>query len=911
MFDILLSQSVAGQLSQSTVLAAGGLAANAYDIFPITGQSNAAGFPEAGIDPVLDAAIADAVEFLSTDQYKTAKDPLDHPGTPRSPNWPNTIGLQMSFVKDYAAGSLATGRRALLVAGADGGSGFDKSPASEDWGPDGLRTQYVIDQTNKALAANRANVVKAILHHQGEAERLVASRQIHIDNTKNLYYRLKAGFSGDDTPALILGELQNDWIASTNADNRGQIQAAIRALQYLLANCAYVSASGLAGGVGGELVHFTAASLRLFGSRYYTALAGLASSNTVVVDDDFINNPNAAAETQSSNAQSTKWFAPDSDGVLQEYAANTIAVTHDISTGTPRGVLIEPDSENLVPVGNYRDVTQSDWTKSAGMSVARDAVGIDGAANTACTLSNTSGSNRFVRHDGNDGVASESRTGSIYVKRGSGVGSVRFSSNGGSNTVNIESLLSTDAWTRVEDTRTTVNPRITVFVDVQGDSVVVDWAQLEAGGIVTSPMEGGSTRVQNVIKITDAGIIAEINGGAVTLGVEYEPIVTTSTNAVIAALDRTSLTNFVALRAISGQQRGQVFFNNSNELQVDQGPITAGEIHRGMIAVDSDGAGEGNACFDGLVGTQDTSVDLPTFQTITIGHATASGGGDNFFFHGYIRKLLVHKSRLSDDTMSDVTFETIQKMAKGAIAHYSLRIGDQIAVTVRRSSDNAEADFTGLEIADGTLTSWVGSGNDGMVKTWHDISGQGNDATQATDNNQAKIVTGGSLNVVNGKPCIQYDGTNDNHAIANFTGGSDAQANTILAIAKKDNTNTNEAIFDGGTATTRHVLYSGSGGNITQFAGVVRDTGVAADTAQSIYTSLFNGSGSDVWRNGTRLGTAANSGVQALDGFTIGSFYNNGSYWDGSITEIIVWPDDKTGDRLQIEEKLNEHYEVF
>jgi hypothetical protein len=58
----------------------------------------------------------------------------------------------------------------------------------------------------------------------------------------------------------------------------------------------------------------------------------------------------------------------------------------------------------------------------------------------------------------------------------------------------------------------------------------------------------------------------------------------------------------------------------------------------------------------------------------------------------------------------------------GAAAAYSLRQLSNAytgpVVTVRRSSDDAEADFKASEIDDGTLTAFCGAG-DGLVKTWH------------------------------------------------------------------------------------------------------------------------------------------------------------------------------------------------
>jgi hypothetical protein len=90
----------------------------------------------------------------------------------------------------------------------------------------------------------------------------------------------------------------------------------------------------------------------------------------------------------------------------------------------------------------------------------------------------------------------------------------------------------------------------------------------------------------------------------------------------------------------------------------------------------------------------------------------------------------------------------------GAAAAYSLRQLSNAytgpVVTVRRSSDNAEADFKASEIDDGTLTAFCGAG-DGLVKTWHDQSGNGRDASQGTAANQPKIVDSGSLVTEGGK----------------------------------------------------------------------------------------------------------------------------------------------------------------
>ena len=101
----------------------------------------------------------------------------------------------------------------------------------------------------------------------------------------------------------------------------------------------------------------------------------------------------------------------------------------------------------------------------------------------------------------------------------------------------------------------------------------------------------------------------------------------------------------------------------------------------------------------------------------------------------------------------------------GAAAAYSLRrlrtayTGD--AIRVRRASDNTEQDigFVDNELDTSALTTFC-SGTDGFVTTWYDQSGNGYDATQGTASNQPQIVSSGSVLTENGKPCVNFTGTN-------------------------------------------------------------------------------------------------------------------------------------------------------
>jgi hypothetical protein len=100
-------------------------------------------------------------------------------------------------------------------------------------------------------------------------------------------------------------------------------------------------------------------------------------------------------------------------------------------------------------------------------------------------------------------------------------------------------------------------------------------------------------------------------------------------------------------------------------------------------------------------------------------------------------------------------------LVPGAAAAYSLRsLSNSYAgpvVTVRRSSDNTEEDFTATEVSDGTLAAFCGAG-DGFVYRWWDQSGNANHAVAASDATEPRIVDSGILATDGdtGKPALEF-----------------------------------------------------------------------------------------------------------------------------------------------------------
>jgi uncharacterized protein (TIGR02145 family) len=100
-----------------------------------------------------------------------------------------------------------------------------------------------------------------------------------------------------------------------------------------------------------------------------------------------------------------------------------------------------------------------------------------------------------------------------------------------------------------------------------------------------------------------------------------------------------------------------------------------------------------------------------------------------------------------------------------ASAAYSLRkltsSYSGAAVRVRRSSDNTEQDIpftTSGDLDTAQLTTFVGTG-DGYVSVWYDQSGNATNAIQTTLLKQPKLINSGVLNLVNNRPAILFNGS--------------------------------------------------------------------------------------------------------------------------------------------------------
>lgn len=182
---------------------------------------------------------------------------------------------------------------------------------------------------------------------------------------------------------------------------------------------------------------------------------------------------------QSTTRASTA-YCTSIDGILSLVATGVLRQCNG------NGALIEEARTN--DALQSRDMTNASWVK-VGIGTALNAIGVDGIANSATTLtaSGTAGScTASCTALQTITLGSSADTYSVYLQRVSGSGAVNITINNLAGSTAC--TLITTAFTRCTITATLANPIIGIQLTGVNDVVIVDFNQLEPGGFATSPI---------------------------------------------------------------------------------------------------------------------------------------------------------------------------------------------------------------------------------------------------------------------------------------------------------------------------------------------------------------------------------------------------------------------------------------
>jgi hypothetical protein len=226
-------------------------------------------------------------------------------------------------------------------------------------------------------------------------------------------------------------------------------------------------------------------------------------------------------------------------------------------------------------------------------------------------------------------------------------------------------------------------------------------------------------------------------------------------------------------------------------------------------------------------------------------------------------------------------------------------------IRVRRSNDNAEQDigFVGDDLDILSLNLFVGGNSGFIVKIYNQGTGGGaQDATTASASVQPRIINSGTIDSVNGRPAIFFDGTND-YLITNTSLGLTAVNYDTYFVHKKPSTSS--IIFDiGGAFTLCGVNGDGSassnlGANAPDFY-YKNGASVVATTRDNVFDNVFNNNQNLIVQMGLNSSSGGNYG--GYGGFQV----------DGYLQELVYFRNtDTTVNRTNIELNINGYYGIY
>ena len=248
-------------------------------------------------------------------------------------------------------------------------------------------------------------------------------------------------------------------------------------------------------------------------------------------------------------------------------------------------------------------------------------------------------------------------------------------------------------------------------------------------------------------------------------------------------------------------------------------------------------------------------------------------------------------------------------------AAYSLRSFDSSAdpnvVNVRRSSDNATQDFKASEITDGTLATYVGSGNDGHVTTWYDQSGNSRDAVQTHASSQPKIVSSGTVVLENSKPAVDMNiGGSTSSRLVPPTSFRAANINNYSLFTAQKPSGTGYGVRVGDAPDNRGYLpRQQSGTNFAAYGDNLNAISLGSPPTDNQLISFIAGStqgNAQAFLNGSSQGSLSLQDHAQLGASAFGQGGNT-----GTMQEVVMFHTDQSANRTIIEGDINTYYSIY
>lgn len=334
---------------------------------------------------------------------------------------------------------------------------------------------------------------------------------------------------------------------------------------------------------------------------------------------------------------------------------NSSGLIESVASGVPRidwlgqscpGLLVEASGQNQALWS--RDLSVSGTWAASGITAVRNAVGADGAASGATTLTATAASATITQ---NISHASQSRIFSAYMRRVSGTGQIQLTTNGGTN---WQTVTLTSAFAPVNSgAQTVASGQVGIRMIASGDVIEVDFTQAEIGPVPTSPIPTTTAAVSRAAETISAsgalvsGLIGQTEG---TIYVEVD-VRNMAKETYLIRIDDGASSNIISLRKLNTNEI-RTFITaptTSGTLNISSAAFTAGIIKiafaykSGEIALSVNGATPLTA--------NGTFAFNASLNRINLG----SNASPSSEFNDRIRSAALYTTRLSNAQLAELT----------------------------------------------------------------------------------------------------------------------------------------------------------------------------------------------------------------------------------------------------------------
>lgn len=374
---------------------------------------------------------------------------------------------------------------------------------------------------------------------------------------------------------------------------------------------------------------------------------GFANLGAGLVDTSAQGSPAAPTFTRAtiawSKLASGLWAPVASGSARYTFNGSTTAVA------TTGGYFAEGARTELVtPLTSKRDMTDAAWSKGATITVAKTGTGIDGVVNSCSRLTGGAVSATNTAFQTLVAAAS-SRTYSVWLQRVTGTGVINITQDGGSTYTDVTASVNASTFTRVELNASVLNAAFGIQVVTNGDVILADFNQFEAGTFASSPIDVGAvTRNADSLSYLTTGWL---NAAAGTMFAQWQES-TISDNGYVWQLDDTTNNNriFVSNKAAAA---GSI----TNFVRV--ATVTQADLTTATFLVNTNvkdalawATNDFSAVLAGGTPQTDTSGTVPTVTTLRVG---TNGVAANLELFGTISSIAYFPSRLPNQALINMT----------------------------------------------------------------------------------------------------------------------------------------------------------------------------------------------------------------------------------------------------------------